>query len=145
MTASKVYILVREKMIQEHLGLAICSVAHAGAICILEGQRQNSQEFKDWLDNSFKKVVCKVSEEEFEQARAYGPSIYVSESTLGGEIISCVFSPREEWPEFFKNLRLWQEAKPKVDILQSAFVKHMLKYWPNSIVSQLAKTVQNLS
>lgn len=103
---SKIYILVREKMIEEHLGLAITSVAHAGAAVVT--QFGHLEETKEWAAKSFRKVVCKVSDEEFDKAKEQNGWKLLTESAIGGQDMCLVFHPREEWPNFFKYLRLWK-------------------------------------
>jgi len=116
---SKMYILVREKMIKEHFGLAVTSVAHAGAAAILEWWsypeliNNPDKVMEDWLNTSFRKVICKVSEEQFDQAmKDFGPCkesyLLMIESAINNENMCLVFRPREEWPTFFKYLSLWK-------------------------------------
>ncbi len=103
---SKMYILVREKMIEEHFGLAITSVAHAGAAAIT--QFGHLDETKEWVAKSFRKVVCKVSDEEFDKAKEQKGWKLLTESIIDNQDMCLVFHPREEWPKFFKYLRLWR-------------------------------------
>lgn len=103
---SKVYILVRDKVIEENFGLAITAVAHAGAAIItLYGHLEETQE---WAKTSFRKVVCRVTEEEFDRAKEEKGWRLLSESALNNEATCLIFHPREEWPKFFKYLRLWK-------------------------------------
>jgi len=113
---SKIYILVREKMIQDHFGLAIVSVAHAAAAAILEWQGNLQFAPYDTIDHwqitSFKKVVCQVTEEQFRQAmKDFGPCgesyLLMTESSIDNGNMCLVFRPREEWPKFFKYLKMW--------------------------------------
>jgi len=118
---SKMYILVREKMIEEFFGLAIVSVAHAGAAAILEWQHKACEldsgpdyiTIEEWQRTSFRKVVCQVTEEQFRQAmKEFGPCgrsyLLMTESAIANGNMCLVFRPREEWPEFFKHLKLWK-------------------------------------
>lgn len=103
---SKAYILVRDKIIEEHFGLAIAAVAHAGAAIITKfGFLPQTQE---WEKNSFRKVICRVSDEEFARGIKEGGCYILTESALDGQETCLVFNPREEWPNFFKYLKLWK-------------------------------------
>jgi len=105
--ASKMYILVRETMIEKDLGHAILSVAHAASAA---GRNWgNEPDFQYWAKNSFRKVLCIVSDKEFEKSKSYSIDHQVmTECTLDDTEISIVFRPREDWPRFFKFLKLWR-------------------------------------
>jgi len=51
---------------------------------------------------TLRKVVCEVSELEFEILKSEQDFITVTESGLGGMEIAHVFAPRAQWPERFK-------------------------------------------
>ena len=108
--ASKMYILVREAVKEKDEGHAVLSVAHAVAAACLRWAHEDS--YKKWHKESFRKVLCLVSDKEFEKAKTYFAEqfdgIVMTESALDNEEISIVFSPKEEWPKFFKFLRLWK-------------------------------------
>ena len=95
------YILIKDTI---PLGKAINAAAHAGAIAVLQWQEEN--DFNEWL-NSFKKVTCKVSEEEFIKAKQFKKHIVLTESSMGGKEVAIVFCPRKEWPKTFKHYRLY--------------------------------------
>ena len=102
------YILVLDTV---PIGLAINSAAHAGAAAVLTWEYLDDDTpdpvFEEWL-TSFKKVVCKVTQEEFEAARAYPEHILLTESALEGAPVALVFKPREEWPKAFKFYKLYR-------------------------------------
>lgn len=111
----KLYILVRKSIADQYFGLAVTSVAHAAAAAILKWESDPDGIITQWADTSFKKVVCLVTDDQFEQAKkqekAYNEEldyIVLTESVLDHQEISLVFKPREEWPKFFKFLSLWK-------------------------------------
>lgn len=97
----KLYILVREDI---GIGHSVNCVAHASMKAYM--QWQNDPTFREWL-SSFKKVTCKVSRRKFEEAKSYGDYILVSEDVLNHTEVAMIFKPREDWPDFFKELRLF--------------------------------------
>jgi len=69
--------------------------------------------YKDWLENSFKKCVVRVNEKEFNKIFSL-PNVYVAheKNTLDGRDSCIVVCPRpdEELPNVLKFAKLW---KPK--------------------------------
>jgi hypothetical protein len=49
----------------------------------------------EWLSGPFRKVVCKVTDAEFESA-------------LGGADVAIAFKPPAEWPEAFRGFHLYR-------------------------------------
>lgn len=95
----KMYILVRESV---PTGYAVNSVAHASLACFL--QHAANKDMQRWLAFHFKKVTCRVTDEEFAQARNAiegCQQTVITESALGDQIVAVAFVPREEWPECF--------------------------------------------
>jgi hypothetical protein len=99
----KMYILVKESV---PLGFALVAAAHASLAAYLKFQ--DTPEIRAWLAGPFFKAVCKVTDEEFEQARACPDHVVLTESALGGAEIALAFKPREEWPRAFKFYRLYR-------------------------------------
>lgn len=65
----------------------------------------------EWMETSFKKVVCRVTQKEFDKAKASCMDYTITtEDNLHDMQCTITFRPRETWPESFKYLRLW---KPK--------------------------------
>lgn len=95
------YILVKDTI---PLGYQFVAVSHASLMCHLS--YQNDFEYQQWLEKSFRKVVCVVTEEEFEKAKTYGDHLVITESTLGHTEIGLVFKPVTSIPKFFNYLRL---------------------------------------
>lgn len=97
------YILIKENI---PLGHQVNCAAHAALGCYL--RFQDHPEVQDWLKNSFRKVTCKVSEREFEQAKQYPDSVIITESALDGQEVAIAFRPRAEWPKAFEFFRLFR-------------------------------------
>ena len=69
-----------------------------------------------WFNTSFKKVVCRVSREEFDKAKeSCDKSVITTESNLDFMECSITFCPRpkEEYPESFRYFPLWKPREPK--------------------------------
>ena len=102
----KMYFLVKDSIDNGH---AIVAVAHGSIICY-----KNFLDHPDmikWNAESFRKVVCRVTEEQFQKAKEYGSFATVTESSLGGIEVALVFRPGVEVGEginFFKSLKLWK-------------------------------------
>jgi peptidyl-tRNA hydrolase len=99
----KMYILVRESI---PLGFAMVAVAHAPLVTHL--RFQESDDHKEWLSTSFKKVVCKVSDAEFEKAKQHSDFVVITESTLDHQELALGFKPRAVWPKAFNFYRLYR-------------------------------------
>src|SRR5919205_714742 len=97
MRAVKMYILVRESV---PTGFAILAAAHASLACYLKFR--DTPEVAAWLSGPFYKVVCRVSDTEFEAAKAFDDHVVLTESGLGGAEVALAFRPRQEWPKAFK-------------------------------------------
>lgn len=100
----KVYILIKDTV---PVGHAVNSAAHAALALYLDYGRRAIVD--EWVSNSFRKVSCKVSAAQFEEAKQYGDFSLITESALGGEEVAMAFVPRAMWPEFFKTLKLYSE------------------------------------
>jgi len=101
----KMYILIKDTI---PLGLAMNAVGHGALACYLEFQ--DDPMMKEWLETSFRKVTCKVSEKEFEQAKKRKePHIVMTELALDKEETAVVFKPAKEFSRFFIFLNLYKE------------------------------------
>lgn len=98
----KMYIVILEWVPTGH---ALNTAAHAGLIGWLE--YQHLPETQEWLDTSFKKVTCVVSEEEFRELMNVENRYIMTESRLDDAVVGAVFAPRKEWPPIMNTLRLW--------------------------------------
>lgn len=101
MNRLKMYILVRSDI---GLGHQVNCVAHAAASAILTWE--NDETFENWKKHSFRKVTCSVTRGQFEEAKQYSDNLIISEDVLNDTEVAMAFKPREDWPEFFKKLRL---------------------------------------
>jgi hypothetical protein len=98
----KMYIAIKEWVPTGH---SLNTAAHAGLIGWMEFQ--HLPEVQEWLKDSFKKVTCVVSDEEFAELKKIENSKVITESRLGHEEVGIVLAPRKEWPPIMKTLRLW--------------------------------------
>ena len=98
------YILIRESVAT---GYALLAAAHGSLSCFLKFQ--DTPEVQEWLKSSFKKVICKVSDAEFEKAKTFDDYTVVTESTLNNMELALVFKPRQEYPKAFKFFRLYRD------------------------------------
>jgi hypothetical protein len=67
--------------------------------------------YQEWINNSFRKVVVEVSDDEFEYLKNFendngSEYIIVTESGLDNQEIALVFCPRVDWPDIFKKFPL---------------------------------------
>lgn len=101
---TKMYILILQDVPAGH---AINSAAHASLACYLQFGHQ--ADFRSWLALSFKKVTCKVTPEQLDEAqKRAGDCVIITESALDGAVMGAAFAPRSEWDPFFKTLSLWK-------------------------------------
>lgn len=100
----RMYILVLDDV---PLGHAINTAAHAATACTLK--YQDTDEVKEWLKNSFRKVTCKVTRKQFDKAieveRDY---VIMTELNLDGRETAVAFKPRDEYHKAFKYLTLYK-------------------------------------
>jgi peptidyl-tRNA hydrolase len=99
----KMYILIRDSV---PTGFAILAAAHASLACYLKFK--GTVEVNEWLSGPFNKVVCKVSEKEFEKAKKFDDHVVMTESALDNQEVALAFKPRKEWPNPFKFYRLYR-------------------------------------
>ena len=99
----KMYVLVKDSIPPN---FAILSVAHASLACYLKFKED--PEVIEWLKGPFYKVICKVTEQEFEKAKSIADSVIITESALDNIEVAIAFKPRAEWDKFFKFLRLYK-------------------------------------
>lgn len=99
----KMYILVKESI---PIGFAVLATAHASLACYL--RFRDSIEVAEWLAGPFYKVVCRVTDAEFEAAKELEDHVVLTESALDGAEVAIAFRPRAEWPKAFKFYRLYR-------------------------------------
>lgn len=97
------YILVRERF---PIGHQVNCVAHAALGCYLKFK--DNERMQDWLDYSYRKVTCQVTDEQFQQAKQEADNwVVITENTLGNEEVALAFCPRGQYSDFFKTLKLF--------------------------------------
>jgi peptidyl-tRNA hydrolase len=109
----KMYIMIWEHVPDK---LAPVIAAHASLACYLKFQ--DDPRMKEWLEKSFKKVVCRVSESDFKWLKVVDKIDNLkhlsynitTESALSGEEVAITFCPEKSFPEFFHNFQLWKPA-----------------------------------
>ena len=118
------YILIRDDV---DLGHAILASAHASLggyltfleqehslreLCHGESPYEIPTSVEIWAEESFRKVVCKVTSLEFEKAKTYGTNMIdyriMVESGLDNMEVAIVFKPRDNFEPFFKSLKLYK-------------------------------------
>lgn len=102
----KMYILIRDDVDTGH---AILAAAHGTAAACRRWAFDRG--FNRWMAGSFRKVVCRLSEKEFETAKQLLPEqdfLVMTESSLDGAETCLVFKPRTEWPKVFKFYQLYR-------------------------------------
>jgi len=119
----KMYILIRDKA---PLGLAANAIGHAALATYLKFK--DHPETQEWLQHSFRKVTCSVSDMEFERAKSLGTDYEVlTESDWDGGEIAIGFRPRSEWHGLFRYLRLFGAPKKKKRFWSSWFKRSKRK------------------
>jgi len=96
------YVLVKNTIPR---GLGINSVGHAVLSAYLKFKEH--PDTVDWLENSFRKVTCLVSPEQFEEAKKTEDHVVITECDYYDKEVAIAFRPRVEWPESFKKLKLF--------------------------------------
>ncbi|HET6247097.1 MAG TPA: hypothetical protein VFE47_05300 [Tepidisphaeraceae bacterium] len=99
----KMYILVRESV---PLGFAMVGVAHASMAAYIKFA--DDAAVKQWISGPFYKAVCRVSDVQFDEAKACPDHVIITESALGGQETVLAFKPREVWPKSFKFFSLYR-------------------------------------
>jgi hypothetical protein len=87
-------------------------VAHAmlGAhLCFSNSPYEDGVSWNNWLNNSFKKCVVRVTQTEFDKIAAL-PNVYLGyeNNTLDGRPSCAVVCPREEIPKVLQFAKLWK-------------------------------------
>ena len=98
----KMYILIKEEVPAK---LVPVISAHSSLACYLKFK--DDTEMQIWVTNIFKKVVCKVTDIEFEKAKTFEKHLVLTESAFEGKEVAIVFCQREEFPKPFKFYKMW--------------------------------------
>jgi peptidyl-tRNA hydrolase len=99
----KMFILIRDSI---PTGFALVAAAHASLACYLKFK--DTPQVMQWLSGSFKKVVCRVTDQEFQKAKEFDDHVVLTESALDNREVAIAFKPREEWPKAFRFYRLYK-------------------------------------
>jgi len=101
----KSYILIKDWVDTGH---AVNSCLHAGYLMSLKWNKDDPV-IAEWLNTSFRKVTCVVSEQTFEAAKKQADDWFVvTELAFDKQEVVLVFKPRLEWSKFFKFLQLFK-------------------------------------
>lgn len=101
----KMYILIKSSV---PIGNAIVAAAHASLAGYLKFK--DHSDVAAWLSGPFRKVVCKVDDKQFEDAKVVEDNVVLTESSLGGQEVAIAFRPRDNWPESFKFFALYRSS-----------------------------------
>lgn len=100
------YILIKASI---PTGFGVIGAARASLATYLAFKE--SPEVRQWLSGTLcgtlYKVVCLVSDAEFEQAKTFADRVVMTESALGGREVAMGFRPRSRWPSAFKSYRVF--------------------------------------
>jgi hypothetical protein len=99
----KMYILIREAVPP---GFAVLAAAHASLAAYLKFK--DTPEVAEWISGIFYKAVCRVTDEEFERAKAFEDHVVLTESALQAQEVAIAFKPRREWPKAFRFFGLYR-------------------------------------
>jgi peptidyl-tRNA hydrolase len=99
----KMHILIKESA---PLGFALVAAAHASLAAYRRFEA--TPEVREWISGPFRKTVCKVTDKEFESAKAISDNVVLTESAWDGREIAIAFKPRAEWPKAFTFFRLYK-------------------------------------
>src|SRR5438128_826017 len=73
------YILIREPVPP---GFAVLAAAHESLACFLKFR--DVPEVAAWVAGPFHKIICRVSDDEFERAKGFADHVVLTESALSG-------------------------------------------------------------
>tara|TARA_R110000824_G_scaffold334168_4_gene520722 strand:+ start:826 stop:1341 length:516 start_codon:yes stop_codon:yes gene_type:complete len=102
---SKMYILVNEEALLTDASHTYLSIAHA--VAAASRQWADDVEYNQWVNKSFRKVLCLANSKEFAKAKDYNlDRLVMTEEAVPGMELTIVFKPQEEFPRFFRFLRM---------------------------------------
>ncbi|MFC4635549.1 peptidyl-tRNA hydrolase [Dokdonia ponticola] len=99
----KMYILIKDDVPE---GFAILAAAHASLAAYLKFKED--PDMQHWISGTFYKVVCKVTNKEFQKAKTVEDHVVLTESALDHTEVAIAFKPREEWPKPFRFYKLYR-------------------------------------
>lgn len=98
----KMYILVHEAAA---LPDAMAAAANAAILCF--SRHEQLPEMDEWLNASFRKVICRASDNDLAHAMKHDNFAAVSGDSSSPPL-AVAFSPRSSWPKMFKFLQLYR-------------------------------------
>ncbi|MCE7992342.1 MAG: hypothetical protein HEP71_10190 [Roseivirga sp.] len=98
----KMYILIRDSVLPK---FAPVIAAHASLACYKKFEQD--EDMQHWINSVFKKVVCKVNDQEFENAKKEDKHLVLTESALDNQEVAIAFAPRAEYSKQFRFFRMW--------------------------------------
>lgn len=98
----KMYILIKDTVPAR---FAPVIAAHASLACYRQFERD--EDMITWINSVFKKVVCKVNDKEFENAKKEDKQLILTESALDNQEVAIAFCPRDEYSKQFRFFRMW--------------------------------------
>jgi len=101
----KMYIAIHESV---PVGYAIVAAAHASLATYL--RFRDDPAVREWLAGSFRKVIVRANDVEFDAVKAVSDNVVLTESALGGREVAIGFRPRadSEWPNLLRHLPLYK-------------------------------------
>jgi peptidyl-tRNA hydrolase len=101
----RMYILLKRSLPN---AFAPVVAAHAALACFRKFETQ--PDMQTWINGVFKKVVCVVSDAEFEHAKNTPDYVIITESALQNMEVGIAFCPRAEYPKGFKFYKMWSPS-----------------------------------
>jgi peptidyl-tRNA hydrolase len=98
----KMYILIKDAVPAR---FAPVIAAHASLACYKKFEQD--ADMQNWVNSVFKKVVCKVNDKEFENAKKEARHLVLTESALDNQEVAIAFCPRDEYSKQFRFFRMW--------------------------------------
>jgi len=106
----KMYILIKDD-VPAHF--AVVAASHASLACYLKFKEM--PEMREWVSGTFFKVVCKVDEIQFNEARGVPYNVVITESALDDREVAIAFRPRDIWPKQFQYFCKWKYERKHHD------------------------------
>lgn len=103
----KMYILIKDNVPDK---LVPVIAAHASLACYKQFEQEEAMI--QWINGIFKKVVCKVNEKEFSNAKMEEKHLVLIESSLDHQEVCVVFCPRDEYSKQFRFFKMWEPGNP---------------------------------
>lgn len=99
----KMYILIKDD-VKSYMAPVVS--AHASLSCYLT--YSNDPDMIEWANTSFKKVICKLNNKEFESAKDIDKSIIITESAVENKEMAIVLCPRKKYPKKVNYYKLYK-------------------------------------